>query len=804
MNANYNSFPKKLDKLSSLAKNTDVNQLHINIIPIEFNRTKFALGRVEYVDEDHYTNLRNQHRKTHVFRFDKRDQKLVNISISPEILPLGEISSEEAVQDHLFLLGKAFQHCILEWLRNHRTILKRGRPLIFWGNQREAKLLSQAIEDCNLIPKPGLEVNARYSFDTRIFQVPNKPEESYLALLIELSTSNVLDIPLNDLLKAGLDLKGKYVCRRSSDAEDMFRPRSELLGAVAEIEENVLLLTDCLSNNRVSILDVSLEPRQENIESAVQVLYPDDRHRILERLQQLRKRYTTANDKLHLIQQTLEALRNKHTVATGDGLTMQLTEMLTPKKLLFPKAIEVSRPNLLFGSQGRNTSLYPDPAIQQWGPFKYMHNEKNEPVIAILCEAPHRGRMEQFIQNLCHGFPDEAWEAATSWQIKKQENPYQGGLIGKFHVGKVVLEYEEVSNPDAKSYRHAAKRLLERLSKAPDLAVVQVRQSFKFLYGEQNPYFVCKAAFMQAGVPVQAIQQEKIESTDYQLPWILNSMGLACYAKLGGIPWVISTRSPTSHELVIGMGYTEVGTSRLGEKNRYVGITTLFQGDGRYQVWGLTREVEFDNYAEALLENLRTTIRHIREKNDWQIGDSVRLIFHVYKPLKYKEMDAIKKLVADLISDQYEVKFAFIDISQYHPIQLFDPRQPGQKYRSGREDRYKGIGVPERGIARILDERTAILNLTGPGELKTDYQGLPRPLKIELHDESNFDDLTYLVRQIYHFTYMSWRSFSPSTEPITIAYSGMISRALGNLKPIEGWNSSVLTVGSLRNSMWFL
>jgi hypothetical protein len=232
--------------------------------------------------------------------------------------------------------------------------------------------------------------------------------------------------------------------------------------------------------------------------------------------------------------------------------------------------------------------------------------------------------------------------------------------------------------------------------------------------------------------------------------------------------------------------------------------TTLFQGDGRYQVWGLTREVEFDEYAEALLENLRMTIRHIREKNDWQQGDSVRLIFHVYKPLKYKEIEAIKQLVSDLVLDQYEVKFAFIDISHHHPIQLFDPSQTGKKYRSGGEDRYKGVGVPERGIARILDTRTALLHLTGPGDLKTDFQGLPRPLKIELHEESDFDDLIYLVRQIYHFTYMSWRSFSPSTEPITIAYSGMISRALGNLKSIEGWNSSVLTVGSLRNSMWFL
>jgi hypothetical protein len=85
-----------------------------------------------------------------------------------------------------------------------------------------------------------------------------------------------------------------------------------------------------------------------------------------------------------------------------------------------------------------------------------------------------------------------------------------------------------------------------------------------------------------------------------------------------------------------------------------------------------------------------------------------------------------------------------------------------------------------------------------------DYQGLPRPLLIQLHEQSDFDDIVYLVRQIFHFTYMSWRSFFPAAEPVTISYSRMIAKALGSLKPVQDWNSSVLTVGPLRGSMWFL
>jgi hypothetical protein len=75
---------------------------------------------------------------------------------------------------------------------------------------------------------------------------------------------------------------------------------------------------------------------------------------------------------------------------------------------------------------------------------------------------------------------------------------------------------------------------------------------------------------------------------------------------------------------------------------------------------------------------------------------------------------------------------------------------------------------------------------------------------IDVHPRSDFTDLAYLARQIYHFTYVSWRTFFPATEPVTISYSRMIARALANLRNVTGWNSGVLTVGSLRDGKWFL
>lgn len=781
------------------------DSLVLNLVPISFSKATVSVGRVDYAHEEQYEQLRSDNRESHVFRFDNRDRKIANVSLSPGVLPKGVIrEQEEPVQEHLLLLGKVVQHSVVEWLKRRRTILKRSRPVVFWGGKDQAMLLSRAIIEHGLDPQHGLEVIARYSLGTRVLGTPNDPTGHFLALVIELSTSNTIDVPLSVLIDAGLDLRGRYVCRRTKPEKDHFRPRPELLGAVADIDGEDLILTDNPGDQRVPASSVWLEARQENLEAVVHALFPNDASGILRRLKQLRSNYVTANGKLRLIRDTLAGLKANHTVTTGDGLAITFGDLLTPDSALFPERIATDRPNLLFGPQGRNQSLYPDPGVQRWGPFKYMQSDRNAPVIAVLCEAQHRGRVEQFVQDLCYGFPDDAWEAATSWMRDKKENPFRGGLAEKFRLGRIALEYEEVNGRDAQAYREAADRLLARVPRTPDIAIVQIQRAFEDLHGNHNPYLVSKAVFMQAGVPVQAVHKENVGAADHQLPRILNNLALACYAKLGGVPWVISTRNPTSHELVVGMGYTEMGLSRLSSKTRYVGITTLFQGDGRYQVWGLTREVEFDDYAAALLENLRTTVSYVREDNDWQAGDSVRLIFHVYKPLKHKEMDAIKALVNGLIAEDFDTKYAFLDLSHHHSFQLFDPSQNGVPYGSGKHRALRGSGVPARGLALQLDERSALLHLKGPRELKQDFQGLPHPLRIELHPESDFDDLTYLVRQVYHFTYMSWRSFFPAGEPVTVMYSRMIAKALGSLKPIDGWNSSVLTVGQLRGSMWFL
>jgi hypothetical protein len=462
---------------TGVARNRN-KKLVLNIVPVEFGKQTVSIGRIPFTDDEAYRKLRTEHLRTHVFRFDSESKTIANISMRRDLSPLGAIFESEPVHDNLRLLGKVLQHSILEWLREYFTILKPSRPIVFWGKKKEAKLLSSAVGECGLEPQSGIEVIARYSLNTRVLQIPESPKRFYLGLIIDLDTSNVLDLPLGDLINKGFDPIGRYVCRRVFADDPWFRPKPDLIGAVAEIEGNYALLTDNTGEDRVSTEEVFLESRQENLEAVLRILYPHKADQIIKRVQQLRANYVTANGKLVLIRQVLDSLKKRHRIETGDGLTIQLSALLTSESPLCPEQIETDRPKLLLVLRDetpipiriRNTKV---------GTFKYMHNEKNNRHCSSL-RSPTTGRMEQFVQDLCQGFPDEAWDAATSCK-KRTTNPIKGAQR-QISMSGVNLSSKKCSILTPKPIDSPLQTSCPT-AKAPDLAIIQIMRAFEFLYG---------------------------------------------------------------------------------------------------------------------------------------------------------------------------------------------------------------------------------------------------------------------------------------------------------------------------------
>lgn len=149
-----------------------------------------------------------------------------------------------------------------------------------------------------------------------------------------------------------------------------------------------------------------------------------------------------------------------------------------------------------------------------------------------------------------------------------------------------------------------------------------------------------------------------------------------------------------------------------------------------------------------------------------------------------------------------------LTIHKSHPLKVINPAQNGRlrwvEVAGGRtEERVVGARVPMRGSVIDLGQDRRLLCVNGPQLVKRDGEPIPQPLLIELHPESGYRDIESLVRQVYHFTGLSWRSMLPVGEPVTTYYSHLIAELLGRLDAVPGWSDSLLDT-RLRRSRWFL
>jgi len=184
---------------------------------------------------------------------------------------------------------------------------------------------------------------------------------------------------------------------------------------------------------------------------------------------------------------------------------------------------------------------------------------------------------------------------------------------------------------------------------------------------------------------------------------------------------------------------------------------------------------------------------------NWQSKEQIRLVFHAFKPFRNVEAEAVKNAVASL--GQYQVEYAFLHVVEDHPFMLFDPEQNGVYDFETRTT--KGVFAPERGLFLRLSGHEVLVTLTGASDVKRPSDGLPRPILLRLGHESTFHDMTYLTRQVFTFASHSWRSFFPSSLPVTVMYSELMARMLGNLSTVSHWNSTVM-LDRIGRTRWFL
>jgi hypothetical protein len=325
-------------------------------------------------------------------------------------------------------------------------------------------------------------------------------------------------------------------------------------------------------------------------------------------------------------------------------------------------------------------------------------------------------------------------------------------------------------------------------SRSFDVALVECSEGSKLIPPNLNPYYRARARLMSYGIPTQGVTDQHLRKSHAALQWTLGPMALQIYAKVGGTPWRLPANQSVDREILVGIG------NALERPNLWSGAEqSRVVGDGSYVLGERLRSVPYAEYFGELLKGLETSINTIAQEYAWKDGDTVRIVFHIFKPIKHVEADVVARLIESF--PRFKILFAFVTISTEHPWMMC--RHASEK--NGKTN----VTLCERGDNLILDSHNCLLQIRGDRDRANKQQRPPFPVSIRVHERSTYKDLKFIAQQIHDFAYLSWRSFFPAETPVTVFYSSLIASESSKLNKIPNWNPAFLDT-HFRRKQWFL
>lgn len=662
----------------------------------------------------------------------------------------------------------------------------RRRPFSFIS--RRDKIIAAAASTLRTQPQLLKHFTIRPTFMLEAKIIEPVLEQTEIGLFLTINMKWEVDADPAALQKAGIDISGLYVIRRNPQPEER-----RLVGQIKSISGTTILL-EAAYDDRSSIdaSEVFLEGSKASFARCLKTLLGRDYDHLEDKRQQEEARFTKGPAVHALLKHFHQFFQKDPNLQLTADLWSTIGDQLTLENTTSYQTIHCAPPVQYYFNPARTkASQYPWTGIKQYGPFSKDTFPKRSPNILIVFPETEQGATERFLNFLRDGI------------VLNGRSQYEGGfskLFGLINPTFTMCKVQLLGSSDpAKTYRQAIEECLAATTTVFDAALVVLNDRHALLPDPVNPYLTAKATLMLAGIPTQEIKVSKLGLQPYELQYILQNFTVALYAKMNGTPWTVNQDTTISDELIIGIGTSEVSASRFDKRTRYVGVTTVFRGDGNYLLGHVSKECTYEDYPRVLQETTERILDDIKQRNGWNSGDNVRLIFHTYKPLKNIEVAEIAKRAAITVGRDQTIEFAFLTVTVEHPFLLLDTNQAGIRTRTGSKGEY----VPERGTITQIGRYTRLVCTNGPQLMKHDRAALPAPLLVHIHKGSTFQDLTYLSEQVLKFTGLSWRSTLPAKRPVSIYYSELIAGLLGRLRAVPDWTPAVLN-SKLRASRWFL
>lgn len=758
--------------------------MKLNVATTIFDNSSYKIYQIEFESKAQLQILRDKYNSTNSF-FRFGEHIFHSPTVADNFFEGGQLVIKSTQVDKE-VTKNLMHHIIFKYILNEKRAFTEFMSIKFFSIDSEKREQNDLVYN-KLTQEQRSKIGywRGYKVDTRI--IDSNLEPSY-CVIFNIFYEWKIKVSCQELKNNQIDLFGRMVTIKDKKS-DLFYT-NKVVGELIEIRDSdadVEMRGEvCTYQLKDLFLENSYDNRQILLEHVVGKPKAKSISKFLRDTSAERK---GAKENSRLIDLLHNHFKGHH-FSNHHGFSFKLSNLITKNAVTKWKSISIEPPLYVFNNYRNQTHKYNDFGLKTYGPHSKEYFTNPKPNIFAICRTSSQGDMSKFLGKFTHGLKigDGKFE------------PYEQGFIRKYALDNQTPtpKIYTVANEEIKEYKKTLMRMLEENDKI-DFVFIETCEEYKMKNSSDNPYYFTKANLLQEGIPSQGVLHKNILKNDRSVAFTLNNISLASYSKMGGKPWVMPSEVNVEHEIVIGIGNKIFKKDRFSATSRVVGITTVFSGDGDYQLSNSSKDVPFEDYLEELARSLALNIDKVSKKYSWRKGDTVRIIFHVFKPFRYDEIDYIEKVVDDLQKD-FIVEFAYVTVAQSHPYLIFDENQKGViDFLNGGK---KGIWQPDRTTNLKIDDYNFLLQLTGPKELKTSKHGISAPVLVKLHEKSTFKSIEYLTRQIYKFSCISWRGFNLSSKPVTIQYSNLIAGKMGNFRSVEGWNP--LNLSKVNDKTWFL
>lgn len=748
-------------------------RLQLNFTPLHVTGDAIRLQTLPFEDSQQLRDLRTKHRER--YALTRRGDEIVALPLAADVSPLGTPTTATAAE-HEPLLRPLLEQRLVSLLSANRRPVARYNPITTVGR---------------VLPIGFVDVDRHIHLQSRVLisiRSLKLQTASLLGLLWDIEIQKSCATSLAELQAEGFRAEGLTVERQLPADDARMLPQRRLVGRVGGVSGTQARLSDRFQGveEHIPLEELYLEASPENLRRLLQHFARGASGRAQAKMDQIVFDNSRGSARLEHVERISSWVRSLGTIRLQEELSVDIGDLLSEKDQgEFPRFAEGTTPTYVFDAGTLKSETRAAVGLGKFGPYSRHVFTPTRPNVCVICDRKRRGQFELFLSKFRDGLT-----------VNGNSLPFGRGLLGIYGLQDLTLTFVEADGFTADAYHAAASKAVRMGAEGTPwhLALVQTERDSRQLPPQQNPYLVAKAAFLSNQIPTQFVACETFAMAPGNLAYTLSNLALAVYAKLGGIPWLIKSDKAIAHEVVIGLGSAAIGESRFSRKERIVGITSVFRGDGGYLLSNLSNAVPMARYGEALADSLLATLQRVRSEMNWIEGDSVRVVVHAFKPMRSTEIESLKVALKGFSA--FDLQFAFLHVKEDHPYLLFDNESVGMKGR--------GEKTPTRGLYAEVGHNETLLTLTGPQQLKRPTDGLPRPLLLTLHRDSTFTDLIYLTKQVYWFSNHSWRSFLPAAMPVTIYYSDLVAGLLGRLDRLGNrWSPSVM-LGKIGTTRWFL